>query len=79
MHSGRLEIFHIKAYFDFRFYVRQFPFNPGYLTSFSAPKSRDLKIFSFKANFPLIKVRLRQVLLYNRMYIYIYIYNSPKG
>jgi len=50
MHSGRLEIFRIKAYFDFRFRVRQFPFNPGYLTSVSAPKSRDIKIFPFKTN-----------------------------
>jgi hypothetical protein len=38
----------IKAYFDFRFSVRQFPFNQGYLTSVSAPKSRDIKIFPFK-------------------------------
>jgi hypothetical protein len=50
MHSGRLEIFCIKAYFDFRFHIRQFPFNPGYLTSASAPKSRDIKIFPFKTN-----------------------------
>jgi hypothetical protein len=50
MHSGRLEIFRIKAYFDFRFRVRQFPLNPGYFTSFSAPKSRDLEIFPFKTN-----------------------------
>jgi hypothetical protein len=55
MHSGRLEIFCIKAYFYFRFRVRQFPFNPGYLTSFSAPKSWDLKIFPFKTNFRLVK------------------------
>ena len=40
--------FLIKAYFDFRFRVRQFLFNPGYLTSVSAPKSRDIKIFLFK-------------------------------
>ena len=32
-HSGRLEIFRIKAYFNFRFRVGQF--NPGYLTCFS--------------------------------------------
>jgi hypothetical protein len=50
MHSGRLEIFHINAYFDFRFRVREFPFNPGYLTSVSAPESRDIKIFPFKTN-----------------------------
>jgi len=50
MLSGRLEIFRIKDYFDFRFHVRQFPFNPGYLTSVSAPKSRDIKIFLFKTN-----------------------------
>ena len=42
--------FRIKAYFDFRFRVRQFLFNPGYLTSVSAPKSRDIKIFPFKTN-----------------------------
>jgi hypothetical protein len=42
--------FRIKAYFDFRFRVREFPFNPGYLTSVSAPKSRDIKIFPFKTN-----------------------------
>jgi hypothetical protein len=41
----------IKAYFDFRFPIREFPFNPRYLTSFSAPKSRYLKIFSFKVGF----------------------------
>jgi hypothetical protein len=35
--------------------VRQYPFNPGYLTLFSAPKSRDLKIFPFKTDFLLIK------------------------
>ena len=46
----RLEIFRIKAYFDFRFRVRQFPFNPGFLTSVSAPKSQDIKIFPFKTN-----------------------------
>jgi len=28
--------FRIKAYFDLRFRVREFPFNPGYLTSVSA-------------------------------------------
>ena len=42
--------FRIKAYFDFRFRVRQFPFNPGCLTSVSAPKSWDIKIFLFKTN-----------------------------
>jgi hypothetical protein len=42
--------FYIKAYLDFLFRVRQFAFNPGYLTSFSAPKLRDLKIFPFKTN-----------------------------
>ena len=42
--------FHIKAYFDFRFHVRQFPSNPGYVTSVSATKSRDIKIFPFKTN-----------------------------
>ena len=42
--------FRIKAYFDFRFHVRQFPFNPGYITSVSAPKSLDIKIFPFKTN-----------------------------
>ena len=42
--------FHIKAYFDFRFHVRQFTFNAGYLTTVSAPKSRDIKIFPFKTN-----------------------------
>jgi hypothetical protein len=41
--------FCIKAYFDFCFHIRQFPFNPGYLTSVSAPKLRDIKIFPFKA------------------------------
>jgi hypothetical protein len=46
--------FHMKAYFDIRFRVRQFPFNPGYLTSVSALKSRDIKIFPFKT-FRLIK------------------------
>jgi len=56
MHSGRLENFRIKAYFDFRFRVRQFPFNPGYLTFVSAPVSRDTKYFRlrqipFKAGF----------------------------
>jgi hypothetical protein len=54
-HSGRLDIFRIKAYFDLRFRIRQFQFNPGYLSSFSAPKSRYLKIFPFKTNFHLIK------------------------
>ena len=48
--NARLEIFRIKAYFGFRFRVRQFPFNPGYLTSVSASKSRDIKIFPFKTN-----------------------------
>jgi len=42
--------FRIKAYFYFRFRVREFPFNPGYLTSVSAPKLRDIKIFPFKTN-----------------------------
>jgi hypothetical protein len=42
--------FHIKAYFDFLFRVRQFPFNPGYLTFVSAEKSRDINIFPFKTN-----------------------------
>jgi hypothetical protein len=42
--------FCIKAYFDFRFRVGQFPFNPGYLTSVSAPYSWDIKIFPFKTN-----------------------------
>ena len=42
--------FRIKVYFDFRFRVRVFPFNPGYLTSLLAPKSRDIKIFPFKTN-----------------------------
>jgi hypothetical protein len=42
--------FHIKAYFDFLFRVRQFPANPGYLISVSAPKSGDIKIFPFKTN-----------------------------
>jgi len=46
----KAENFRIKAYFDFRFRVRQFPFNPGYLASVSAPKSRDIKIFPFKTN-----------------------------
>jgi hypothetical protein len=55
MHSRRLEIFRMTAYFDSRFRVRQFPFNPGYLISFSAPNSPDLKIFPFKTNFRLIK------------------------
>jgi hypothetical protein len=54
MHSERLESFRLNAYFDFRFRVRQFPFNPGYLTSVSAPKSRDMKIFPFKT-FYLVK------------------------
>ena len=53
--TARLEIFRIKAYYDFRFRVRQFPFNPGYLTSVSASKSRDIKIFPFKTNFRLIQ------------------------
>ena len=48
--KARLEIFRINAYFDFRFRVRQFPFNPGYLTSVSASKSRDIKILPFKTN-----------------------------
>jgi len=55
LHSGRLEIFRIKAYFDFRFRARQYPFNPGYLTSVSAPKSRDIKIFRLR-QIPLNKV-----------------------
>jgi hypothetical protein len=38
IHSGRLENFRINAYFDFSFRVRQFPFNPGHLTFFSAPR-----------------------------------------
>ena len=42
--------FLIKAYFDFRFHVRQFPSNSGYLISVSAPKSGDLIIFLFKTN-----------------------------
>jgi len=42
--------FRIKGYFDFSFHVREFPFNPGYLTSVSAPKSWDIKIFPFKTN-----------------------------
>jgi hypothetical protein len=42
--------FRIKAYFAFRFGVRQFPFNPEYLTSVSTPKSWDIKIFPFKTN-----------------------------
>ena len=42
--------FRINAYFDFRFRVRQFPSNPGYLKSVSAPKSGDIKIFPFKTN-----------------------------
>jgi len=40
----KTENFRIMAYFDFRFRVREFPFNPGYLTSVSAPKSRDQNI-----------------------------------
>ena len=40
--------FRIKAYFDFRFRIREFPFNPRYLTSVLAPKSPDIKIFLFK-------------------------------
>ena len=50
INSGRLEIFRIKAYFDFPFRVREFPFNPEYLTFVSAPKSWDRKIFPFKTN-----------------------------
>jgi hypothetical protein len=50
MHSEKLDIFRIKAYFDFHFRIRQFPFNPRYLTSVSVPKSRDIKIFPFKTN-----------------------------
>ena len=42
--------FRIKAYFNFRFRVRQFPSNPGYLKSVSAPKSGDKKIYPFKTN-----------------------------
>jgi hypothetical protein len=42
--------FRIKAYFDLRFRVGQFPFNPGYLTTVSALKSQDIKIFQFKTN-----------------------------
>jgi hypothetical protein len=42
--------FRIKTYFDFQFRVRQFPFNPGYLTSVSATKSWDIKIFPFRTN-----------------------------
>jgi hypothetical protein len=34
--------FRIKAYFDFRFRLREFPFNPGYLTSVSASNSWDI-------------------------------------
>jgi hypothetical protein len=45
-----MEIFRIKAYFDVRFRVRQFSFNPVNLTSVSASKSRDIKIFPFKTN-----------------------------
>jgi hypothetical protein len=30
--------FRIKVHFDFRFRIRDFPFNPGYLTSVSASK-----------------------------------------
>jgi len=48
--KARLHIFRIKAYFDFRFRVRQFPFNPGYLKSVLASKSRDIEIFPFKTN-----------------------------
>ena len=40
--------FLIEAYFDFRFRVREFPFNPRHLTSVSAPKSWDIKLFPFK-------------------------------
>jgi hypothetical protein len=42
--------FHIKAYFDFGFRIRQFPSNPGYLTSVSASESGDIKIFPVKTN-----------------------------
>jgi hypothetical protein len=45
-----LEIFRIKAYFDFRFRFRYFPFNQGFFTSVSAPKSRDITIVPFKTN-----------------------------
>jgi hypothetical protein len=45
MHSGRLEFFRIKAYFDFRFRVRQFPFNPGYLTFFEPQSHGTWKYF----------------------------------
>jgi hypothetical protein len=38
--------FYIKAYFDFRFCVRQFLFNPGYLSSVSAPKIMGHKSIS---------------------------------
>jgi hypothetical protein len=40
--------FRIKAYFDFLFHVRQFLFNPDYLTSISAPNSRDIKYFRLR-------------------------------
>jgi hypothetical protein len=49
--QARQEIFRKKAYFDFRFRVVQFPFNPVYLTSVSASKSQDINIFPFKKNF----------------------------
>jgi hypothetical protein len=51
--------FCIKNYFDFRFCIRQFLSNAGYLTSVSAPKSGDIKNISASDKF-----RLRQVLLY---------------
>jgi hypothetical protein len=48
--QGKTGNFPYMAYFDVRFRVRQFSFNPVYLTSVSASKSRDIKIFPFKTN-----------------------------
>jgi hypothetical protein len=48
MNSGRLEIFHINAYFDFRFRVRQCPLSPGYLIFFSPKVTGPDKYFHFR-------------------------------
>jgi hypothetical protein len=47
--------FPYKGLFYFRFRVRQFPFNPGYLTSFFSPKVTGPKNISVQEKFRLIK------------------------
>lgn len=49
------EISRPKGYFDFRFCVRQVPFNPGNLTRFSTLRLRDQEIFTFDTTLRLIK------------------------